>query len=406
MSYNSSTQKITAPVSVYDVQRAVGASSPDVGTLCKDEHINKWAKFKPLKVAQIAPIGSSSRTSVNHGIINIPTWSYLSKMATFLFSDNRAQAAANGNGPSCGYSATMEYWDYDKPSGTSQSPYRLTDFSEYPVPSSSPKGYYHGAQAPIAGMESTSIQISPEGVLQVRFPLGASDPCTLTLSDLTLPDAGSTPVGSMYFGLLLKQTSGTITSRTYAITQATMMSQISGSYAVVEIPLTASDTNWVGTWKIFPIVSNVPISTLTTQISEYDGHYFFAPLPYHSQGITISIEYAQFNVNITNAFRASDGRYVTVSSTITNMCSESKNYRVHYIVYDAYDNVLATYDITSQSAVAGGASVNRSSNIDCGSSQSSAIRITATATVTDSGVVFKQQTDVSALIGDAPTPGD
>ena len=405
MSYNSSTQKITAPVSVYDVQRAVGASSSDVGTLCKYANINKWAKYKPLKVAQLNPLGASARATANHGIVNIPTWSYLSKMAEFLFSDNRGSLPSSDY-PSCGYGVNIEYWGYDKPTGTILSPYRLTDFSEYSVPSSSPKGYYHGAQAPIGNMQTQSISISPEGVLQIMFPIGATDPCTLTLADLTLPDAGSTAVGNMFFGVLLKQTSGSITSRTYVITQATTMSQISGSYAVIEIPLTASDANWAGTWKIFPIVSNVSISTLTTQISDYDGNYFFAPLPYHSQGITISIEYAQFNVNITNAFRASDGRNVTVSSTITNMCSESKNYRVHYIVYDAYDNVLATYDITSQSAVAGGDSVSRSSNIDCGSSQSSAIRITATATVTDAGVVFKQQTDVSSPIGDAPTPGE
>ena len=48
MAYDSNEQVITAPDSIYDVQRALGNGSPDLGTLCKANTVNKWAKYKPV----------------------------------------------------------------------------------------------------------------------------------------------------------------------------------------------------------------------------------------------------------------------------------------------------------------------------------------------------------------------
>ena len=39
---------ISAPVSIYDIQRAIGVSSKYLGTLCKSNNINMWAKWKPV----------------------------------------------------------------------------------------------------------------------------------------------------------------------------------------------------------------------------------------------------------------------------------------------------------------------------------------------------------------------
>lgn len=49
MAYNPTTGIITAPVSIYDVQRALGLSSTDLGTLCKSTLINRWSKMKPCR---------------------------------------------------------------------------------------------------------------------------------------------------------------------------------------------------------------------------------------------------------------------------------------------------------------------------------------------------------------------
>ena len=48
MSYNSENGIISAPVSIYDVKRALGESSNDLATLCKSENINIWSKYKPI----------------------------------------------------------------------------------------------------------------------------------------------------------------------------------------------------------------------------------------------------------------------------------------------------------------------------------------------------------------------
>lgn len=49
MAYNPNTGIITAPVSIYDVQRCLGLSSTDLGTLCKSTLINRWSKMKPCR---------------------------------------------------------------------------------------------------------------------------------------------------------------------------------------------------------------------------------------------------------------------------------------------------------------------------------------------------------------------
>jgi len=53
MAYDSSSQIVSAPVSIYDVQRALGKSSGDLGTLCQSSSINQWSKYKPVSKNKI-----------------------------------------------------------------------------------------------------------------------------------------------------------------------------------------------------------------------------------------------------------------------------------------------------------------------------------------------------------------
>lgn len=55
MGYDQTTQIVKAPVSIYDIQRALGKSSPDLKTLAMSDTINKWAKFKPVKLMTTTP---------------------------------------------------------------------------------------------------------------------------------------------------------------------------------------------------------------------------------------------------------------------------------------------------------------------------------------------------------------
>lgn len=346
MSYSNGLVRVTGAndgVSVRDVQRALGVGSGDVGTLCKHANVNKWAKYKPIKLAQVKPVIESGRQDRNYGIINIPTWTYLSRMATFLFG-NRGSVATNTY-PSCGYSSSIVYWDYEKPTGGASSPYRLTDFSEYPV-SSSPKGYYHMAEAPIGNMETTTINISPEGILQIRFPLGVENVNTLKFSDLTLPDMGSRSLSAMYYGILMKQKSGGVSGNTYAVTQTGTIGQLSASYIVTEIQLTENETTWAGTWQIMPIISSVSISR-TQSLDTYNGNYFVATLPYHLQDITISIQKAKAEIISVNAFRAANpsNNHNTAyfQLTLRNEESVSRRYKVIVTLCNSSGETISTF---------------------------------------------------------------
>ena len=59
MAYDPTTKIINAPVSIYDVQRAIGDSSTDLGTLCQQQKINRWSKMKPVAFPYIEPTRSA-----------------------------------------------------------------------------------------------------------------------------------------------------------------------------------------------------------------------------------------------------------------------------------------------------------------------------------------------------------
>lgn len=112
MAYSNSI--ITAPVSIYDVQRALGESSGDLGTLCKSNRINKWSKYKPMSINKMFNVTNADRASAMYGM-GVPTLLRYYELFT------------NGSN-----------WSYNKPTGGSTSPYRIEDFV----------GYYSAASCP------------------------------------------------------------------------------------------------------------------------------------------------------------------------------------------------------------------------------------------------------------------
>lgn len=109
MAYNNG--EITAPVSIYDVQRALGNSSSDLGTLCRASQINKWARYKPVVYAGF-PIRFQS------GITAFENKTGLS-VGTMIDAPTNIAAYSD-----------IEI-GYDRPTGGMASPYRLTDFVKY-----------------------------------------------------------------------------------------------------------------------------------------------------------------------------------------------------------------------------------------------------------------------------------
>lgn len=123
----------TSQITTTLVAETLKTSSRDVGTLCTDTNINKWAKFKPTcyyqtvegspldlckaKYNNIDGIGVyGNHFNGDYGIA--PTY----KEAVIYNNEDRAQQIKE----SCNYD-----WHYQHPTGGANFPYRLGDFRRY-----------------------------------------------------------------------------------------------------------------------------------------------------------------------------------------------------------------------------------------------------------------------------------
>lgn len=134
-------------VSVYDVQRALELTTGDVGTLCGSAKIKKWAKNKPVRLAQIAPITDAQRKSVNYGL-------------------NVSNQTGTPNQIAISNAAT---WYYQRPSGGASQPFRLSDFDGYSINVACPFR--------IQGFNRVTTDIIPKVVQAwIDSEIGAVDP--------------------------------------------------------------------------------------------------------------------------------------------------------------------------------------------------------------------------------------
>ena len=58
----------TTNISTTWVGTTLGTSSRDVGTLCTHASINKWSKWKPIRLNKVSGITVSDLASVNYGL--------------------------------------------------------------------------------------------------------------------------------------------------------------------------------------------------------------------------------------------------------------------------------------------------------------------------------------------------
>lgn len=108
---------ITAPVSIYDVQRAISNSSPDLGTLCTGSTINKFARWKPFRknsvhfASNAARLTAAKAVNYGSGIVSCGRQTFASQYQ----NEWSHLAPRGGGGGNAGYD---EY-------------YRLADFNLY-----------------------------------------------------------------------------------------------------------------------------------------------------------------------------------------------------------------------------------------------------------------------------------
>ena len=165
---------ISAPVSISDVQAAVGHTSGDLATLILEGNINKWAKYKPVVYASVS--------SSNDGKGNVVNTSSIKQMygLTVPITSDPFTTYKNGGGE----------WTYTRPSGGAASPYRLTDFD----------GYRSDATPPI----STAFrkgQFENFNIFATAFIINFTAGNSLTITDFSSAEAvsGNIRIGAKIF---------------------------------------------------------------------------------------------------------------------------------------------------------------------------------------------------------------
>ena len=238
-----SSTMITAPVVMpTDIAAVLHISGTDLEANCKSSVINMWAKKKPEGVAsglQTMPIGiltDSMRALNGYGIRSL----YQNGYGSFdgqngLVTDLRA-------------GTVKPLFEYIKPSGGINSPYRLTDFN----------GYYHGATPPIwAPYNPTdTLRVNGDGTLQLYYYTNVNgSEAEIGLKDLRFTQ-DSTTFASYYFGILMWDG-----SNYYAATQDHPMGtswQEGLDVTLTGVPVPSG--NYTYTYNIIPFFATLPIS--------------------------------------------------------------------------------------------------------------------------------------------------
>lgn len=161
-------------VSWYDVQRALGTSETDEGTLCTRPNINKWARYKPERAAGPAPLahgsyyGQTRTRKTNHFGLEVP-------FCTLDIMNGKVYNILK---------RTETGWDYLKPRGDMthveeggvKEFYRVTDFVRLPTDTTDPfndtnyaKGYNHNAELPFSAfLNMSGVTERSDGVFEIN----------------------------------------------------------------------------------------------------------------------------------------------------------------------------------------------------------------------------------------------
>lgn len=152
MSYNGGI--ITPPVSIRDVQLALGTTENDLGRLCVHSSINKWAKFKPVIKNKKERLTYSDLAGTKFGLV--PKQNDLLKTkgdstasgTSMIQSGTDLENVLNANAQ----------WDYNRPTGGAASPFRITDFTQ-PADNDLGYGYYKDTPPPIEDVASWNLKL-------------------------------------------------------------------------------------------------------------------------------------------------------------------------------------------------------------------------------------------------------
>lgn len=125
---------ISAPITTTDVANTLSSSSRDVGTLCINSNINKWARHKPVRYATTSGITDEQLKAVGFGL-EVPT--YVTNWENAL----------------------SQTYNYLRPRGGASEPYRLGDF----------RNYSHNVPAPCGKLPDITVRVYDLSVVNLTL---------------------------------------------------------------------------------------------------------------------------------------------------------------------------------------------------------------------------------------------
>lgn len=317
-------------VSVYDVQRALGRGTPDVGQLCSDQewyldHIdpvtnepvyllrrvgktNRWAKYKSIRLNKLGVLTDADRASIYFGLDVTPTKGGAANLASFLSRYPTEWAYLPPRGKGNGESGADEW-------------FRMLDFN----------GYNRNANCFINISDIIfpgSTVVGQSSLFRIGLNSGVNlNTGSIGIADLRLNLTGDTSIdfNDLYGGLLFVQgTSYKLITSPYKLGEQNQ--QYVSSYGTeITVPAFSS----TGTYTVYPVFSSNKYLTLSDTGNTDD--IVAVPL-IGAKSFTIVSEQAVENIFISNA-RAVMG---------------SGRYSVSFVVAlggTAYDSIYYTYEI-------------------------------------------------------------
>lgn len=224
---------VSAPVSISDVQSALGNTSGDLATLCTASSINMWAKYKPVKNSLIDTTGQwdlsnkvwKSSATWFQGVS--PAVCGLIPYETTSFANVKSNTTGGSNG-----------WTYQRPTGGSSSPYRLTDFAMY----------NHNASPAAFGF---SVPEKQESLKEFNAMCGmaAADADNVAIADFNT---------NVYFGFAFVNSSGTV------VYHGTSDTPLTGGVHISSFALTT-----YGTYTVYPFFCTEAITPTTNSMGNH-----------------------------------------------------------------------------------------------------------------------------------------
>lgn len=244
-------------VSIEDVRTVLGASSRDLGALCGDTNVNKWAKYKPVAKTLLF---TTDQLDANKKWLSSATW--------WKANDNKCGISYQTRTSIANTKTAIDnkaiIWLRVPPTGGSLQPFRLTDFNQY----------RHEALPPTNIMGASSAQLKAGAILKIMIATSFDDGYSVRLSDIGAFDY-------YYFTVAIYDAGGNLKLIHSADKRIGLYEE--GETVEIDIPYNNGTYGYEGvlvesrTYTAYAFMSSVKYECKTAEFT--GGNYTYVPLP-------------------------------------------------------------------------------------------------------------------------------